>query len=112
MAAGDPPDARDHHGEREVHGVEAGQPRAEASPADDALRHREHPARHRARRAIFVHHLAREAVDVLRDAGQEHAVLVRPHGPESADELAGVRLAAARDPWHEREEADADPHVR
>ena len=104
--------ARDHHGEREVHGVEAGQPRAEASrrgrrpppsrasgPASSATRDIRPPSRSGGRRRP-----AR--------CGAGARVLVSPHGPESADELAGVRLAAARDPWHEREEADADPHVR
>ena len=39
-----PAHGRNHHGEREVHRIETGQARAEASATDDALGHREHPA--------------------------------------------------------------------
>ena len=103
--------ARDHDGQREVDGVEAVEPPRDPAAGEPAPRHRSHASRSRAGRPVLAHDLGREAVDVVGDRGQEDAVLVVAHPPERPDELARVRLASARDPGDEREQADPDAHA-
>ena len=104
-------DERDHHAEGKVDRLERVEPELAAKrPAvEDPTSHRAHPAGRLRARRVALHNRCRQPVGgILRELGEEDAVLEPADPGQSTAELAGVGLGPADDPGDEREERDPD----
>ena len=106
-------DPGDGDGQRVVDEIRAPELCAQGSRAQGRAPHGEEPAGSGRGCAVASRDDGREAAACVRsERGDQRLVVVRPPARQRAAQLAGVRLAPARDPGNERQERQAHAHRR